>query len=325
MHTALLLTSTILVVLGGYLALFGLRRVGGWHRRRAMHLAILAAPLLSLALGIGGLYHFAGRACLLGAPRWDITLMIALPLTMGVVALGALGLGVVRLVLLDRVVRRSGFAPPPEMVALLERLLPGQRPPGLLLCVLDRPLALVCGFGRPTVLVSTWLVEHLDHHEFQAMLAHELAHVVRRDYAAVWLATLLRDAFWYLPTSWVAYRHLQHEKELACDDLAVGATARPLALASALAKVWHGTASGAPHLAGAQYLAGDDSPLEERIARLLTRPVPTAAMNGRQSRAIGLVVSGTALASLLVFEAANIAVMLAALGCGPAATAGRWL
>ena len=54
----------------------------------------------------------------------------------------------------------------------------------------------------------------------------------------IWFATVLRDAFFYLPTSRVAYHQLQHEKELACDDLAVGVTHWPLALASALAKAW---------------------------------------------------------------------------------------
>ena len=52
----------------------------------------------------------------------------------------------------------------------------------------------------------------------------------------MWLATVLRDAFFYLPTSWAAYRQLSHEKELICDDLAIGSTHRPLALASALAR-----------------------------------------------------------------------------------------
>ncbi|GHO95812.1 hypothetical protein KSF_058600 [Reticulibacter mediterranei] len=53
---------------------------------------------------------------------------------------------------------------------------------------------------------------------------HELEHVARRDYLIMFLATVLRDAFFYMPTSWIAYRQLQREKELVCDDLTVGVT-----------------------------------------------------------------------------------------------------
>ena len=88
------------------------------------------------------------------------------------------------------------------------------------------------------MLISTWMVDHLDQQELEAVLMHELVHVHRCDYLLNWIALLLRDAFFYLPTSRIAYRQLQHEKELACDDLVVQATKRPLALASALTKVW---------------------------------------------------------------------------------------
>ncbi len=84
----------------------------------------------------------------------------------------------------------------------------------------------------------TWMIEHLDRRELEAVLAHELEHAARHDSLVIWFATVLRDAFFYLPTSRVAYHQLQHEKELACDDLAVGVTHWPLALASALAKAW---------------------------------------------------------------------------------------
>src|SRR5439155_7584396 len=102
-------------------------------------------------------------------------------------------------------------------------------------------------------------------------LAHELGHVARRDYLVIWLATVLRDAFCYLPTSWAAYRQLQREKELACDDLAVAATNRPLALASALAKVWQQAVS-APTLATVQPFMEASEAIEGRIERLLAAP-----------------------------------------------------
>ncbi len=325
MHTVLLLSSVLLVVLGGFLVLGLLRRLAGWRRRRRLQLAVLAAPLVSLALGAGGLYHFTGRACFLGAPRWDSLLAVALPLAMGLTALGALTLGLARGVLLRRIVARRGLPAPPEVEALLARLAAdlGAPRPRALLCLYDRPLALVCGLRRPTVLVSTWMLERLDRRELEAVLAHELAHVARRDYPVVWLATTLRDAFWYLPTGWAAHRLLQAEKELACDDLAARTTARPLALASALAKVWQEASGGGPAFAGAQSLVGAGESLEGRIERLLAPPAPPLRAARWPSPAGRFGGAAVVVTGLLFFQAVNLVVALAPMGCGPATALGR--
>lgn len=321
MHTLLGLSSLLLVVLGGSLALVSLRHLGGGSQRRTLQVLVLAAPIASLGLGIGALHHFSGRICFLAAPPWDATLGVALPLGMGVVALGGLGLGVVRLALMGWVVARSGLPAGREVQTLADRLAAGvgAARPRVLVCAYDRPLAFACGFIRPTVVLSTWMVEHLDQRELEAVLAHELGHVARRDYLVVWLATVLRDAFWYLPTSWAAYRQLQHEKEFACDDLAVRATQRPLALASALAKVWQHPVDR-PHLGTAQQLVGTGGPIESRIERLLAAPAPVRSTPG--SRAAALSIGAAVLIGLVTLEAAVVAVTLAPMGCGPVTALG---
>ncbi len=169
---------------------------------------------------------------------------------------------------------------------------------------------------RSRILLSTWMIAHLDRGELEAVLAHELSHVARRDYLMIWLATVLRDAFWYLPTSWAAYRQLQHEKELACDDLAVAMTKRRLALASALAKVWQQVIEE-PHVGVAQPLVGAAGSIEGRITRLLAPSDPTA--NLPSSRIVTLCVGVAALAGLVVLQATNVALMLVPMGCGPMA------
>ena len=317
MHTLLGLSSVLLVVLGGSLALGILCRSDGWAQRRELQFLVLAAPVVSLGLGIGGLHHFAGQVCFLGAPPWDYTLGVALPLGMGLVALAALGLGLARLVLMDRLVRHKGWRADPDLQGLASRLAErvGVAPPRLLVCAYDRPLALACGLFSPTLLLSTWMVERLDQRELESVLAHELGHVARRDYLMVWLATVLRDAFFYLPTSWAAYRQLQREKEVACDDLAIAATNRPLALASALAKVWE-QAVGRRTVAIAQSLVGAGGAIEGRIERLLAGPVPAAPASRSRSIAVGI--GSLALVGLLMLEGVNVVVMLTPMGCGPA-------
>jgi beta-lactamase regulating signal transducer with metallopeptidase domain len=323
MHMLIDLSGLLFVLLAGHGVLVWLRHLRGWAQRRDLQVVVLAAPVVSLAVAMGGLHHFAGLACFRGAPPWDYVLGTALPLAMGLVALGGLLLGVVRLVLMHRVVARRGRPADLDVQALAARLAArlGVRSPRVLIVAFDRPLALTCGVLQPTVLLSTWMVAHLDCRELESVLAHELGHVARHDYLVAWLTTVLRDAFVYLPTTWIAYRQLQQEKELACDDLAIGATDRPLALASALAKVWHETLAGGATFGLAQPLAGTATRIEGRIERLLALPVPASPAS--RSRLVILGAGVGMVAVLLLLETIDITLMLGPMGCGPLSWLGR--
>lgn len=324
MHPLLGLSSMLIVLLTGALLLGVLRRMRGWARRRDLQLLVLAAPVVSLGLGLGSLHHFTGRICFVGAPPWDYRLGVALPLWMGLIALGGLIAGLLRLALMYRVLSQRGAPAGAEVQAVAARLADhlGVARPCVRLCAYGRPLALTYGLLRPTVLLSSWIVERLDPSELEAVLAHELGHVARRDYLVVWLATMLRDAFVYLPTSWAAHRQLLREKEPACDDLAVGATRRPLALASALAKVWQPALDG-PHISLAQPLTERGDAIAGRIERLLRVPQPAAGT--ARARLVALGVGMWALAALLALQGANIALLLAPMGCGPSSPLGKLL
>src|SRR5258708_11655279 len=284
MHTLLMLLIVFLVVLGCYVTLGILRRFESWSSRRELQFWVLTVPLTSLGLGLGALYHFVYRDCFLSAPTWDHLLALALPLGMGLVAFSSMIVGIVRLALMSWFATHHGIEPTAELQSLtnLQADKLGVPRPRLFLYVYNRPLALICGLWRPTLLLSTWMTTHLDGRELEAVLAHELAHVVRYDCLAIWLATMLRDAFFYLPTSRIAYRQLQYEKELACDDVAVGLTNRPLALASALAKVWQELVS-VPTFGIAQSLVERGDLIETRIERLMTVTKPI--MSKPESRA----------------------------------------
>src|SRR5947209_5459045 len=107
MHTLLGFASVLLVILGSSFTLHLLQYIRDWLQRRTMQYLVLTMPLVTLGVGIGGLHHFLGRTCFLGIPLWDTLLGVVVPLGMGIVALGAVGLGVVRLLLMARVVTRS--------------------------------------------------------------------------------------------------------------------------------------------------------------------------------------------------------------------------
>jgi len=316
MHTALGFSSILLVLLGSALLLGLLRSLSGWPQRRLVQSFILAMPLITLGVGISGIHHVIGPFCCTGTPLWDLVFGVILPLGRTVIALGALGMGGLRLILMAQVVLRCRMPAPLSLHTCTEKLakrLNGASP-RVWLCAYDRPLAFTCGIFHPTILVSTWMLSHLDQQELEAVLTHELEHVARHDYLIIFLATILRDAFFYLPTSHMAYRQLQHEKELVCDDLTVRVTQRPLALASALAKVWLHIAE-TPHLArlgAAQLLAEKGHPLNARIERLLAQQT---TLDAQYSRTVTLSISALILLILLVVQGVNLLIVFSLMGC----------
>jgi Zn-dependent protease with chaperone function len=97
--------------------------------------------------------------------------------------------------------------------------------------------AYVVGTRRPIVVLGADLLDELDEQEIEGVLAHELAHVRRRDTLVATLLGALRDVTFFVPGGGWAVRQLHRERELAADQLAVSATRRPGALASGLLKV----------------------------------------------------------------------------------------
>lgn len=99
----------------------------------------------------------------------------------------------------------------------------------------EDPIALTVGWVRPTILLSTGLINSLSAESLQAVLAHEHAHVRRRD---TWLAALDRFAASMLPQR--VAKPLLHQihisRELACDTEAAQ-NAEPLHIARALTEV----------------------------------------------------------------------------------------
>lgn len=261
------LSSLLVVLFISTLILCLVHRIPDWSSRRTLQFSVLLMPLVVVGLALCSLLYSAGET-FSGS---------VLYVGIGGTILAAFGVGILRLVLMARFVRCHALFTSSTVQAHaddLARQING-RSVQVRIVFADHPLALTCGLRTPTILLSTWIVEHLDRRELEAVLTHELAHVVRRDYLMGWLATILRDAFFYLPTSWLAYRQLQQERELACDDFTVSLTQRPLALASALAKVWLQIVDKpAPMIpVGAQALIKSDATIDRRIQRLLASSV----------------------------------------------------
>jgi len=75
--------------------------------------------------------------------------------------------------------------------------------------------------GKVRIVIPTALLDQMDAHEWQWILAHELAHIRRRDYLVRWLEWLACVCFWWNPVVWWAQRNLRAMEEICCDDLVI--------------------------------------------------------------------------------------------------------
>ena len=96
------------------------------------------------------------------------------------------------------------------------------------------------GIVRPEICIPERALdaEHgLRREELRALLAHELAHIERRD--PLWLALcgVLENVFFFQPLLRLARRRWRDDAELCCDDWAVRRTGDPLPLAACLTEV----------------------------------------------------------------------------------------
>ena len=127
------------------------------------------------------------------------------------------------------------------------------------------------GWLRPEICLPPALEDRLESEELEAALAHELAHLERRD--PLWRAVtrLVASALPFQPLNGLACRALEDEAELRCDDRAAALTGRPAALARCLTKVASWTAADRSRVA-LPALAADGSNLKRRVLRLLEQP-----------------------------------------------------
>jgi beta-lactamase regulating signal transducer with metallopeptidase domain len=83
----------------------------------------------------------------------------------------------------------------------------------------DGPL--LAGIGRPKIVLPDRVEESLDESELRLILAHELAHLKRRDLLWNWLPTIVGWLFWFHPLVWLMKGRWIEAQEAACDELLI--------------------------------------------------------------------------------------------------------
>lgn len=87
--------------------------------------------------------------------------------------------------------------------------------------VLSTPALLepgVFGILRPVLLLPEGITGQLTRAQLQAILAHEVCHVRRRDNLAAAIHMLVEGIFWFHPLIWWIGKRLVEERERACDE-----------------------------------------------------------------------------------------------------------
>lgn len=93
---------------------------------------------------------------------------------------------------------------------------------------------LVIGHLKPLILFPIGLINRLDPHHVEAILAHELAHILHRDYLFNLLQSVVETLFYYHPAVWWLSARVRHEREIAADDAAVQLTGKSMEYAKSL-------------------------------------------------------------------------------------------
>ncbi|WP_256992839.1 M56 family metallopeptidase [Paenibacillus sp. SSG-1] len=79
----------------------------------------------------------------------------------------------------------------------------------------------VVGFRNPAIVISPSLLITLKKDQLQYILAHEFAHIQRRDVAVNWLMHIILIIHWFNPLLWLAVRKARQDQEMACDAFAL--------------------------------------------------------------------------------------------------------
>ncbi|MBN9687544.1 MULTISPECIES: M56 family metallopeptidase [unclassified Corallococcus] len=183
-----------------------------------------------------------------------------------------------------------------QRLEVLARRLNLTRPVRLLVSSkLDVPSTL--GWLKPVVLVPTATLTGLAVRELELVLAHELAHIRRHDFAVNVVQTLVETLLFYHPAVWWMSQVIRVERENCCDDLAVrqgpGALPYARALTALEALRLQGMDAHGPAMSA---LGGS---LKDRVRRLVVAPHSRCSSRWAAGVSIVTLASSLALAAPL--------------------------
>jgi protein involved in polysaccharide export with SLBB domain/beta-lactamase regulating signal transducer with metallopeptidase domain len=122
--------------------------------------------------------------------------------------------------MLRRVQSRYGWTKPVRLASSLSSIEPGVR-----------------GIVRPVMFLPAGITDQLTEAQLEAIIAHELCHVRRRDNLTSAIHVIVQTIFWFHPIVWWVGSRLVEERERSCDEHVLKMGSDPLVYASAILRV----------------------------------------------------------------------------------------
>jgi len=137
----------------------------------------------------------------------------------------------------------------------------------------------VFGIVRPALLLPEGIVDRLTAAQLDAIIAHEMCHVRRRDNLTFALHMLVQTLFWFHPLVWLVKARLLEERERACDEAVIQAGNEAQVYAEGILNVCKLYVEGP--VACVSGVSGGE--LKKRIVGIMTRRVALRLDLGRKA------------------------------------------
>jgi beta-lactamase regulating signal transducer with metallopeptidase domain len=193
-----------------------------------------------------------------------------------------------------------------------DRLSADLRLPHVQILQSDNPSLLVTwGLVTPKIILPAGAAEWSEPRR-RIVLAHEMAHIGRRDWLVHMSAEALRAFYWVNPLAWAACRRLRQESEYACDDAVLSGGVDATEYASHLLAVARQAIGGRGAWVSAPAIA-HPSTLERRISAMLIEKRNREPLTRRACIAAVAAIVAVALpiTALAVSRAADVTVVTA--------------
>ncbi len=129
---------------------------------------------------------------------------------------------------------------------------------------------MVVGYLKPLILFPLGAINRLSEQEVEAILAHELAHILRHDYLFNILQSLVEALFYYHPAVWWMSAQIRDERESACDEIAIDLLGNSMKYAKALVIIQE--LAYFPFSSSLAFAGQNKSQFVMRMQRILNQP-----------------------------------------------------
>jgi uncharacterized protein (TIGR03435 family) len=148
----------------------------------------------------------------------------------------------------------------------------------------------IFGIVQPVLILPKGITDHLTQSQLNAIIAHEMCHVRRRDNLTFAMHMTVETLFWFNPLVWWIRARLIEERERACDEAVLQSGSEAEVYAEGILNVCKFYVESP--LACASGVTGSD--LKKRIVRIMTERLGDNLSSGRK-----LLLASIALAAVL--------------------------